>query len=102
MRTTILLLLVLIVVCSGLSVVQVLPAPSSAKLWITADVNLLHMRNQAIHYYQGVRLLYDFARQLRALQDQEDAFGPALDTVVHRCSMRLPTSSNKAAAENIR
>lgn len=99
MRTTILLLLVLMVVCSGLSRVRVGPAFGSAKLWITADLNLLQVRNQAIHYYQGVRLLYDFARQLRALQDQENAFGPAPDTEVHRCSMRLRTSSNKATSE---
>lgn len=98
MRTSILLLLVLVLVSSGLSLIQVLPAPSSAKLWITADRNLLHLRNQAVHYYQGIRLLYDFARQVRALQNHQDAFRPAPDTEVHRCSMDLPTSSNKAGA----
>jgi hypothetical protein len=100
MRTSILLLLVLIVVSSGLSLVQVRPASSSAKLWIAADFNLRQLRNQAVHYYEGVRLLYDFARQVRALQDKQDAFGPAPGTEVHRCSMRLTNSSDKAPAEN--
>jgi hypothetical protein len=100
MRTTILLLLVLIVVSSGLSLVQVRRASISAKLWITADLNLLQLRKQAVYYYQGVRLLYDFARQVRALKEQQDAYGPAPDTEVHRCSMSLTTSSGKAPVEN--
>src|SRR3954447_20076582 len=99
-RTTI-MLLVLIGLCSGLSHVQVRPAASTrAKVWITAEVNLLHVRDQAVHYYQGIRLIYDFARQVRQLQEKEHAFRSAPGTTLHDRSMRSPTSLNKAVPES--
>ena len=99
-RTTVVLLLVLTIGCSSLSLVPVRRASSSAGLWTTAEFNMLQVRNQAIHYYQGVRLLYDLARQVQGLQEQEDAFGRSPASAVHHCSMRLPTSFNKAVPES--
>lgn len=100
-KTMIVLLLVLVALCGALSLVQVPPAVSNpAKLWITAEANVLHARNQAVHYYQAVRLIYDLARQLQALQDQEHALQPAVRSgEADDCPMHSPTSFKKAVPE---
>jgi hypothetical protein len=99
-KTMVVLLFVLVALCGALSLVEVQPAVSNpAKLWITAEANVLHVRNQAVHYYQGFRLIYDFARQLEALWDHEHALKSAPAREADDCSMRSPTSFKKAIPE---
>src|SRR3954454_17893882 len=93
-------LIVLIGLSSGLSLLQVRPTASSpAKLWITAEVNVLHVTNQAVQYYQGIRVIYDFARQLQHLQEKEHASKPEPGPAIYDCSIRLSTSCNKAVIQ---
>lgn len=91
-------LIVLIDLCSGLSLLQVRPAASGpAKLWNNAEVNVLRVRNRAVQDYEAIRLIYDIARQLQLqqLQEKEQASKPA-GPGYSRCSMRLSISSKQA------
>jgi hypothetical protein len=100
-KTMIVLLFVLAALCGALSLVQVQPAVSNpAKLWTTAEASVLNARNQAVHYYQGFRVIYDLARQLQALQDQEHALKPAVRSrEADDCPMHSLTSFKKAVSE---
>jgi hypothetical protein len=70
-KKMIIAVIVLIDLCTGLSLLKVRSGSfRPATLWNAAEVNVLHVRSRAVQYFEGIRLIYDVARQRKLSGDR--------------------------------
>ena len=64
--------------CTGVQVQRVRPADlSPVRVWSGVENKALRVRDQAVKYYENLRIVYEVESHLRDLQDSQDSAPPA-------------------------